>query len=134
MWNNIKKYLSKFHDINFRILWFEQLLLSVIIGSSFNSLLLFCLVFLGLSWVLSRSRGLLYMVYILSFIWGLIGMVAGYCLSGLWWGISLGLLFFILGLVIHFRDLKQIVVDNKDTEEGEIDNDYNWFIRKQSLN
>ncbi len=135
MFKYVKNFIIRLEDSNFRILWLEQLLFSVILGASLHSWPVFCLMFLGFSWVLNRAKGLLYMVYFLSFIWGLAAVFVGYCLSGWGWGIVSGGIFFMLGLVIHFRDLKEPLNDVNPTLENKvIELEQNWPWNRQNLN
>ena len=105
---NLNKMMGRFvSDLDYRTLFLEQLLFSIILGASLHSLPLFCLSFTVLLWVLHRQKGLIYMVYVLSSIWAMLALVITYCFSGpSWWPVVSGTFAFIYGLVIHFRDLK----------------------------
>lgn len=103
----IKEFTIRLKDSNFRMLWLEQLLFSVLLGAAFHSWLLFAGLFVCLNWVLKKDKGSLYMVCVLSFMWGLVGAVIAYSVSGWECAVAWGMFIFISSIGVHFRDLKK---------------------------
>jgi len=135
MLNTIKNFMIRLREANFRILWFELLLLSVILGGPLHSWPVACLILLGLSWILNRQKGALYMVFVLSFCWGLIAMAIVYCFSGWGWAAAWGVFILVCGIGIHFRDLKQPLYDIKSIEDAkELQWKSNCYFGRQNLN
>jgi len=62
----------------------EVILFSIIFGSMPHLWPLACLMFLGLSWILSKPNGVHNMIYLLSFGWGFFAMSFTCFVSG--WG------------------------------------------------
>lgn len=134
----IKSYFKNFlplffNNSNYRILWLEQLLLSVIIGTLFHSVTVFCLMDLGLSWALARPKGPLCIIYVLCLMWGLMAMFVVYYLSGWGWAVAWGMFIFVCGLGTHFRDLKQSL-NEVNFYQKPIEYEQNWVWGRHNLN
>ncbi|MBF0522879.1 MAG: hypothetical protein HQL24_07500 [Candidatus Omnitrophica bacterium] len=108
MFDLIRKNKAHLGDHNFMILWFEALLFSVLFGAAFHSWVVFGSMFLGLSFLLSRIRGMIYMAYVMSILWGFIAFSIAYSIS---WGLAMaaGGSFFLIGIKAHFAGLKKRV-------------------------
>ena len=128
---SIAKFLK---DANYRILWLEALLFSVILSSLPHLWPIGCLMFVGLSWILNQHKGTLYMIYILSFVWALAALLIGYCFGGWGWATALGVLFLMCGLNIHFRDLKKPLYNDSIPENDTIEWGQNVRWNRQNLN
>jgi len=102
-----KKYMARFNDQNFRILWFEALLFAVIVGTALHSWVGVGVLFAGLCWLLNRRRGTVYMIFALSALWGFLAGSLGYGLGGWGWAVVLGGLALMSGIKVHYRDLKR---------------------------
>jgi hypothetical protein len=105
---SLKKFMTRIlDDVNYRILWIELALFFILLGTVPHLWPVACLMFLGLSLIFNKPKGMLYMIYILSFGWGVMATTIAYFLSGWGWGIAWGLFTLICALGLHFRDLKQ---------------------------
>lgn len=133
MLKHIKNFFPNLGDFNRRILWIESLLFSVIIGVSVHSWPVGCLILLGLSWILNKQKGPLYMVFIFSLIWSLAAMTIAYCFNGWGWGLTWGILSFAIGLTIHFRDLKRPLYEIRPVDD-EMQCMPGLYLRRQNLN
>ena len=58
------------NDKNSRILGFELIIFFIIFGIAYRSWLVLSLVLVGLSWLMSRPKGTVYMIYAFSSLWG----------------------------------------------------------------
>ena len=119
----LKELINRFlRDVNYRILLIEMILFSTILGGSLPHLwFVGCLVFAGLAWVLNKPKGVLYMIYILSVGWALIGTLFVYFLSGWGWAAGWGAFILFSSLGLHSGDLKQpfyILPDVEDSAES----------------
>src|SRR5271154_2149810 len=94
MSNQIRQFISKFKDHNFRLLWAEGAVQSVMIGAGFYSLPLVIILLAALMWVLQTRWEAIYLIAIFSCVWGLLAGWLGYSLNG--W--ALALLFSVLAL------------------------------------
>lgn len=128
--SHFKAFIARFlSDVNYRVLWLEQLLFSVIIGASFHSVPVFCLMVVGLSWILGRPKGPLYMIYVLSLICGFVAMFVAYCLSGWGWPMTAwGVVVLVCGIGIHFRDLKKPMSHTQDNDDA-LESNLLWNYR-----
>ena len=109
MMKHIKKFISQFNDQNLRFLCFELLLFSALYGIAFRSWAVWGVMLLGLVWLLGRTRGVAYMIYAMSLLWGFIAFSIGHSIS--WgWATALGMAFFLVGLGAHSTGLKKSVV------------------------
>ena len=133
MTKTIQKYIARFNDHNFKILWFEALLFSAIIGPVFHAWAGVGLLFAGLWWLLDRRRGTVYMIYVLSAAWGFLGFAMGFCFGGWGWGLALAGLAFMNGVKVHYRDLKRPLEANFERLNA---NEWrqNWYLGNQNLN
>ena len=118
MTNQIRQFLSKFKDHNFRLLFGEGIVLSVIIGAGLASWPGVFILLVALTWTLNRQ-------------WGTV------CLIGLFscaWALLLGILALISGVKIHLRDLK-MPFRSMDLEEFNANQwRQNWNLGQQNLN
>ena len=74
--------MDKFTDHNFRMLWAEAAVLSVIIGAGFASWPGVIILLVGLTWILHRRLGIIYLIGIFSCAWGFLAGMIGYGLGG----------------------------------------------------
>lgn len=124
--------MSLLNNKNFRILGFELLLFFVIFGIAYRSWLVSGLMLVGLSWLMSRPQGTVYMIYALSSLWGFIAFSIGYSL-GWGWASVLGLAFFLVGVTAHASGLKRpldrpVSSRHKHTDEWR----RNWYFCQSS--
>ena len=102
-----KQFMMKFKDYNFRVLWAEAVVLSVIIGSGLGSWPGVIILLAALMWVLNRRWGTVYLIVIFSCAWGFLAGIIGYGIFGWAWALLLGGLALISGVKLHCRDLKR---------------------------
>src|SRR5262249_48362611 len=88
------------------ILYFEIILFSILYSIAFHSWIIFVIMFLCLSYLLSKHWGIVYIIYAMSFLWGFIAFSIGYGMS-LGWAVVLGGAFFVLGVQAHLTGLKK---------------------------
>ncbi len=131
---HIKKFMTRFYDKIFVTLWVDGFLFSTLIGIAQHSLVLTVLMLVGLSWLICRPKGTVYMVVAMSISWGYIGASIGYSFGGWIWAMIFGSLFLIQGLRIHWRKLQLSWVDVKFGVKDKIQYQYNWYLRRQNLN
>jgi hypothetical protein len=121
MTSQINQFISKFKDHNFKVLWAESAVLSVIIGAGLGSWPGVIILLAGLTWVLHRRWGAIYLIGIFSCAWGFMAGMIGFGLGGWAWALLLGILSLISGVKIHLRDLKKpfnhIVIGQNNTNE-----------------
>jgi predicted membrane protein len=134
MVKHIKKFMSQLNDQNFRLLYFELLLFFVLFGIAYRSWLVLSLVLVGLSWLMSRPKGTVYMIFALSSLWGFIAFSIGYSL-GWGWASVLGLAFFLVGITAHTTGLTR-PLDRPIPSRHKNANDWrrNWYLDQPNLN
>ena len=114
-------------------LWLETVIFSLTYGLMIHSWIVFAIIFFGSAWLMSQPRTVAYTVFVMSFLWAWVFAVIGYGF-GEWIGaVILGGLVFSNGIRLHFRDLKQSLVD----AEGVINATkwrQNWYLGGQNLN
>lgn len=122
------------NDKNSRILWFELMIFFIIFGIAYRSWLVPSLVLVGLSWLMSRPKGTVYMIFALSFLWGFIAFSIGYSL-GWGWASVLGLTFFLVGMTAHMSGLKW-PLDRPVSSRHQNANEWrrNWYLGQPNLN
>ena len=122
------------NDQNSRILWFELILFFIIFGMAYRSWVVLSLILVGLSWLMSRPQGTVYMVYALSSLWGFIAFSIGYSL-GWGWASGLGVAFFLMGIAAHMAGLKR-PLDRPAPSRPRDSNDWrrNWYLGQPNLN
>ena len=134
MTSQIRQFLSKFKDHNFKVLWAESVVLSVIIGVGIASWPGVIILLAGLTWVLYTRCGAIYLTGIFSCAWGLLAGMIGFGLGGWAWALLLGILALISGVKIHLRDLK-MPLRSMDLEEFNANQwRQNWNLGQQNLN
>lgn len=126
--------MALLNNKNFRILGFELLLFLVVFGIAYRSWLMLGLMLAGLSWLMSRPKGTVYMIYALSSLWGFIAFSIGYSL-GWGWASVLGMAFFLVGITAHTSGLQRpldrpVSSRHKHTDEWR----RNWYFGQPNLN
>ena len=121
-------------DQNSRILRFELILFFIIFGMAYRSWVVLSLILVGMSWLMSRPQGTVYMVYALSSLWGFIAFSIGYSL-GWGWASGLGMLSFLMGVAAHMAGLKR-PLDRPVSSRQRHTNDWrrNWYLGQPILN
>ena len=135
MFEFIRKLKDRLGDSNFMILWFEQLLFSVLYGVAFHTWVVFGAMFLGSFWLLNRPRGTTHMIYAMSILWGFIAFSIGHSIS--WgWATALGMAFFLLGLGTHMTGLKKPMIGHAVVSAAHEKNEWlrNGYQGRQNLN
>lgn len=122
------------NDKNSRLLWSELIIFFIIFGIAYRSWLVLSLMLVGLSWLMSRPKGTVYMIYILSSLWGFIAFSIGYSF-GWGWASVLGLAFFLTGITAHMSGLKR-PLDRPVSSRQRNANDWrrNWYLGQPNLN
>jgi hypothetical protein len=127
-------FTAKLANHNYKILWSEAVVLSVIIGAGLASWPGVIILLATLTCILNRHWGTIYLVGLFSCAWGFLAGMIGFGLGGWVWALLLGILALISGVKIHLRDLKrpfnQIVAGQNNTVEW----GYDWFMGRQNLN
>lgn len=126
--------MALLNNKNSRILGFELLLFFVIFGIAYRSWLVFSMILAGLSWLMSRPKGTVYMIFALSSLWGSIAFSIGYSL-GWGWASVLGLAFFLVGITAHTSGLKRPLdrpVSSRQKNASEWRR--NWYLGQPNLN
>jgi hypothetical protein len=103
----IRNFTAKLANQNYRILWAEAVVLSVIIGAGFASWPGVIILMMALTWLLNMRWGSIYLIGLFSCAWGFLAGMIGYGLGGWAWALLLGILALISGIKIHSRDLKK---------------------------
>ena len=134
MIKHIKKFIFRFYDNTFLTLAIEFVLFSVLLGIAFYSWVVSVLMLLGSSWLISKPKGTVYMVWAMSLLWGFIAASVGYSCGGWVWASVLGSLMLIQGVRIHWRKLGLSWVDLNYGVKNDIDFRSNWDLRRQNLN
>ncbi len=130
----INKFNAKLTNHNYRILWAEGVVLSVIIGSGFASWPGAIVLLAVLMWVLDRRWGSIYLIGFYSCAWGFLAGMIGYGLGGWAWALLLGLLALRSGIKIHCRDLKRPFVNASFENFNANQWRQNWLLGPQNLN
>jgi len=129
----IRIFTAKLANHNYRILWFEAVVLSVIIGAGLASWPGVIILLAILTWVLDRRWGTIYLIGLFSSAWGFLAGMIGYGLGGWAWALLLGILALISGVKIHLRDLKrpfcQFIIGH-----NMVDWRQKWFMGRWNLN
>ena len=122
------------NDQNSRLLWSELIIFFIIFGIAYRSWLVLSLMLAGLSWLMSRPKGTVYMIFALSSLWGFIAFSIGYGLGWGWASVS-GLVFFLVGITAHMSGLKRPLDRPVSSRQGNI-NDWrrNWYLGQPNLN
>ncbi|MDE2214201.1 MAG: hypothetical protein KGJ61_03635, partial [Candidatus Omnitrophica bacterium] len=102
-----RNFCSKLADYNYRILWAEAVVLSVIIGAGLASWPGVIVLLAALTWILDRRWGKVLLIGLYSLAWGLLAGMIGFGLGGWAWALLLGILALMSGVKIHCRDLKR---------------------------
>jgi len=130
----IRNFHARLANHNYRILWIEAVVLSVIVGAGLASWPGVIILLLVLTWVLNRHWGTVYLVGLFSCAWGFLAGMIGFGLGGWAWALLLGVLALISGVKIHLRDLNRpfdtVVVGHNNVIECR----QNWFLGRQNLN
>jgi len=134
MTRQIMKFLSKFKDHNFRLLFAEGVVLSVIIGDGLASWPGVIILLTFLLWVLNRRWGTVYLIVIFSCAWSFLAGYIGYSIFGWAWALLLGSLALISGVKIHCRDLRRPFVSEDFEQFNENKWRQNWYFGQQNLN
>lgn len=132
MFSYFRKSRAYLSDSSFMTLWFEQLLFSVLYAIAFHSWIVFVVMFISLSLLLNKLKGKIYMIYVISCLWGFIAFSIGYSIN-CGWATGLGGAFVLLGIKAHISGLKKLVV-NKPASLNNIDWLRNGYERRQNLN
>ncbi len=121
-------------DKNSRLLWSELIIFFIIFGIAYRSWLVLSLMLVGLSWLMNRPNGTVYMIFALSSLWGFIAFSIGYSL-GWGWASALGLVFFLMGVTAHMSGLKR-PLDSPVSFRQRNANDWrrNWYLGQPNLN
>jgi hypothetical protein len=134
MTSQIRKFLSKFKDHNFRLLFAESLVLAVIIGNGLASWPCVIILLTVLICVLNRRWGTFYLIIIFSCAWSFLAAFIGYSIFGWAWALLLGSLALISGVKIHCRDLRRPFVSEDFEQFNENKWIQNWHLGRQNLN
>lgn len=134
MTSQIRRFLSRFRDHNFRVLWAESAVLSVIIGAGLASWIGVIILLAVLTWVLHTRCGAIYLIGIFSCAWGFLAGMIGFGLGGWAWALLLGILAVISGVKIHCRDLKRPFVICSLVQLNSDKWRQNWHLGPQNLN
>jgi len=121
----------RFDQKSMIILHSEAALFSIVIGIAYRSGLVSVILFSILFVLLRSPQRVIYAIFVLSFLWGMIFAALGFDAGGWIWAIALGGFVFYKGIRIHFRDLKQIdaFADYESWSWRQ-----NWFLGRQNLN
>ncbi len=129
-----KEFINQlFKNWNNRVLLVELILFCVILGVLPYMWPIACLIFMGSCIVLTKPKGPLYVVYILSGGWAFLSTMGAYFIGGWGWGIGMGIFVLFWSMNLHFRSLKQPLYEKVFKEEKFADN-FKWFLRWQNLN
>jgi len=130
----IHNFNARLANHNYRVLWFEAVVSSVIIGAGLASWPGVIILLAVLTWVLNRQLGTVYLIGLFSCAWGFLAGMIGFGLGGWAWALLLGILALISGVKIHLRDLKRLFVnmgfENFDAKQWR----QNWNFGQQNLN
>jgi hypothetical protein len=106
----LRNFTAKLANHNYRVLWAEAVVLSVIIGAGLASWPGVIILLAVLTWVRGHSDGgPVCLIGLFSCAWGFLAGMIGYGLGGWAWALLLGILALISGVKIHLRDLKEAV-------------------------
>lgn len=130
----IRNFTSKLANHNYRVLWAEAVVLSVIIGAGLASWPGVIILLAVLTWVLNRHWGTVCLIGIFSCAWGFLAGMIGYGLGGWAWALLLGILAVISGVKIHLRDLKRPIVNQVFEQFDSKKWRQNWLLGPQNLN
>ena len=129
-----KNFITKLTNHNYRVLWIEAVVLSVIIGAGLASWPGVIILLAGLTWILNTRWGTIYLIGVYSCTWGFLAGMIGYGLGGWAWALLLGILTLISGFKIHCRDLKR-PFENFCFEKFNAEQlRQNWHFGRQNLN
>lgn len=122
------------NDKNSRLLWSELIIFFIIFGIAYRSWLVLSLMLVGLSWLMSRPKGTVYMIFALSSLWGFIAFSIGYSL-GWGWASVLGLASFLMGVIAHMSGLTR-PLDRPVSSRQKNTNEWrrNWYLGQPNLN
>ncbi len=129
----IRNFTSKLANHNYRVLWSEAVVLSVIIGAGVASWPGVIILLAVLTWTLNRRWGSVCLIGLFSCAWAFLAGMIGFGLGGWAWALLLGVLALISGIKIHLRDLKRPFysgLENFNVNELR----QNWFMGRQNLN
>lgn len=129
----IRNFTAKLANHNYRILWSEAVVLSVIIGAGLASWPGVIILLVGLTLILNTQWGTVCLIGLFSCAWGFLAGMIGFGLGGWAWALLLGILALISGVKIHLRDLIRpfyLGLENFNVNELR----QNWFMGRQNLN
>jgi len=130
----INDFKARLANHNYRVLWVEAVVLSVIIGAGLVSWPGVIILLLVLTWVLDRRWGIISLIGLFSCAWGFLAGMIGYGLGGWAWALLLGILALISCVKIHLRDLKRPFNVGFTGHNNAIEWRKNWFMGRQNLN
>jgi hypothetical protein len=130
----IRNFTAKLANHNYKVLWAEAVVLSVIIGAGLASWPGVIILLVAFTWALNRQWGTACLIGLFSCAWGfLVGMI-GFGLGGWAWALLLGILALISGVKIHLRDLKRPLgyesIEQFNCKKWR----QNWYLGPQNLN
>jgi len=129
----IRNFTVKLANHNYRVLWAEVVILSVIIGAGLASWPGVIILLAVLTWVLNRHWGTVCLIGIFSCAWSFLAGMIGYGLGGWAWALLLGILALMSGVKIHLRDLKRpFYVGFEKFNANELRQ--NWRLGPQNFN
>jgi len=133
---NILKSFSeaRFDQRGMMILWSEAGLFSIVFGIAYRSGLVSVILFSILFMLLRSPQRVIYAVFVLSFLWGMIFAALGYDGGGWIWALALGGFVFYKGVRIHFRELTLSWNDQIYTTKNAVTGRGNWYLGGQNLN
>lgn len=130
----IRNFIAKLANHNYRVLWAEAVVLSVIIGAGLASWLGVIILLTLLTWVLNRHWGTVYLIGLFSLAWGFLAGMIGFGLGGWSWALLLGILALISGVKIHIRDLKRPFANEIFEQFNSKKLRQYWHLGPQNLN
>jgi hypothetical protein len=130
----LRNFTAKLANHNYKILWSEAVVLSVIIGAGLASWPGVIIMLAALTWALNRSWGTICLIGLFSCAWGFLAGMIGFGLGGWAWALLLGILALISGVKIHLRDLKRPFKLIFTGQYNVIEWRLNWHLGRQNLN
>lgn len=130
----IRNFNARLANHNYRVLWAEAVVLSMIIGAGLASWPGIIILLMLLTWVLNRHWGTIYLIGLFSCAWGFLAGMISYGLGGWAWALLLGVLALISGVKIHCRDLKKPFVTEAFDQFNGKKWRQNWHLGPQNLN
>src|SRR5580658_834809 len=96
----INAFKARLANHNYRVLWAEAVVLSVIIGAGLASWPGVIILLVALTWALNTRWGAVSLIGLFSCAWGFVAGMIGYGLGGWAWALLLGILALIRGIKI----------------------------------